>query len=276
MLNGVRIDPNRFASRQNEYGTFARCLLASTSRAIAPYIPPPAAAPLVSREPSIIDIDTTRIDQHKHFKPLGPVVKPDAPADHHFSHLRIDHSVSRFNVGSQEEKAVILLYTHLMYESKPNPPCKEVPSTFRAGGDCTRGPFFTIREHDHKQPAESGSHKEVLIFGSTQLSKTPEAAASAWCAFFIDGCVPIIGVRNKGGANTGSSDMSAGIEKLNKRISELFTHEVRAQNINLPVEDVTKFLLHPRKTSDGEQLEFDVNTLKLSRPQVLIICMVRL
>ena len=79
-----------------------------------------------------------------------------------------------------------------MKKSKPNPPCKEIPTSHSPGADCTRGPFFTVREHDHKPPLK-GSHKEILIHGSTQLSKTPEAAASAWAACFVDGCVPIIG-----------------------------------------------------------------------------------
>jgi len=130
-----------------------------------------------------------------------------------------------------------------------------------------------VREHNLKPPTRAASHSEVLIFGSTQLSKTPEAAASAWCAFFIDGCLPIMCVRNKGGANTGSSDMASGVEKLNKRVQELFVHEVRHQNIKLPETDSSKFRLQPRKTSDSEQIEFDINDLKLSRPQALIICM---
>lgn len=201
-------------------------------------------------------------------------MKPDAPASHYYSHLRIDHTISGFKVGSEEEKAVLLIYEHLMYESKPNPPCKEVPRSYRDGDDCTRGPFFTVREHDHKPPPK-GSHKEVLIFGSTQLSKTPEAAASAWCAFFIDGCVPIIGVRNKGGANTGSVDMAKGVEDLNKRIKQLFFHDVHHGYINLPATEAeaAKFRLQPRKTSDQEHINFDVHSLKLHEPQVLIICM---
>jgi len=201
-------------------------------------------------------------------------VKPDAPPEHAFSHLHIDHTVSGFTVGSDKEKTVRLIYEHLMYESKPQPPCKEVPAAFRPGLRAgARGPFFTVREHDHKPPPQ-GSHKEVLIYGSTQLSKTPEAAASAWCAFFVDGCVPIVGVRNKGGANTGSVDMAKGIQKLNASIEALFLHELRAGNLGMLVEsDCSAFYLHPRKTSDGEQMEFDPNSLKLARPQVLIMCM---
>jgi hypothetical protein len=43
--------------------------------------------------------------------------------------------------------------------------------------------------------------------------------------------------------------------------------------VNLPESDYTKLQLHARKTSDGEQIEFDANNGKLSRPQALVICM---
>jgi hypothetical protein len=229
---------------------------------------PPAA----TRQPSLIEVDVDRLAEHKYFVPLGPSVKSDAPAGDAFSMLRVDHTITRFKVGSQQEKAVMLIFSHLMYESKPQPPCKEIPRSHRSGADNTRGPFFTVRQHDHKPPSK-GSHKEILIFGSTQLSKTPEAAASAWAACFVDGCVPIIGVRNKGGANTGSTDMANGITKLNQRIEQLFKHEVAQGNLMLPQEDFRKLLLHPRKTSNKEQILFDPNNRTLKEPQALIVCM---
>ena len=79
----------------------------------------------------------------------------------------------------------------------------------------------------------------------------------------------------QGGANTGSSDMASGIEKLNVRIRELFVHEVRSRYINLPETDASKFLLVPRCSSgsSGESIEFDRFTLLLARPQVLVMCM---
>ena len=275
VVHAVRNDPNRYSSRQNAQGGLARCLLAATAKPIVPYhAPVHEQPPMIRKSPSIIEVDVERLCDHGFFKPLGPPVFPEAPAAHHFSHMNVDHTVSGFRVGSEEEKAVVLIYKHLMYESKPQPPCKELPDAFRPHLPVgARGPFFTVREHNLKPPERPTSHSEVLIYGSTQLSKTPEAAASAWCAFFIDGCLPIMCVRNKGGANTGSSDMASGLEKLNKRVQELFVHEVRHQNIRLPETDSFKFRLQPRKTSDGEQIEFDINWLTLSRPQALIICM---
>ena len=79
----------------------------------------------------------------------------------------------------------------------------------------------------------------------------------------------------QGGANTGSSDMASGIDKLNERIRELFEHEVRSKYINLPETDASKFLLVPRCSSgsSGESIEFDKFTMRLARPQVLVMCM---
>ena len=198
IVGAVRSNPSSYQSRQDKplHAAFAHFLLNAEQQPIVPFTPGPAPPPVNVRVPSITDVDGDKLEDDKFFKHLGPVVKPDAPKEHYYSHMRIDHTVSGFTVGSQEEKAVRLIYAHLMYESKPNPPCKEVHTSHREGPDCTRGPFFTVREHDLKPPVK-GSHKEILIFGSTQLSKPPEACATAWCAFFIDGCVPILRVRNK-------------------------------------------------------------------------------
>ena len=197
VVKKIHSDPTKFQARLDKplHSAFACFLLEAGQRAIVPFNPA-AGPPMPVRAPTITDVDGDKLETDRFFKPLGPVVKPDAPEQHYYSHLRIDHTVSGFVVGSEEEKAVLRIYEHLMYESKPNPPCKEVPNSHRPGPDCTRGPFFTVREHDLKPPV-SGSHKEILIFGSTQLSKTPEACATAWCAYFIDGCVPILCVRNK-------------------------------------------------------------------------------
>ena len=72
----------------------------------------------------------------------------------------MDHTLSRFRVGSEEEKAVCLIYAHLMYESKPSPPCKEIPAEYAEGAAQMRGPFFTVRDFDHEPPLK-GSHKEI-------------------------------------------------------------------------------------------------------------------
>lgn len=79
----------------------------------------------------------------------------------------------------------------------------------------------------------------------------------------------------QGGANTGSSDMASGVEKINERIRQLFEHVVEREGVNLRKTDASKFLLVPRCASgiSGESIEFDKSTLRLSRPQVLVMCM---
>ena len=79
----------------------------------------------------------------------------------------------------------------------------------------------------------------------------------------------------QGGANTGSSDMASGVEKINERIRQLFEHVVEREGVNLPKTDASKFLLVPRCASgiSGDSIEFDKSTLRLSRPQVLVMCM---
>ena len=60
---------------------------------------------------------------------------------------------------------------------------------------------------------------------------------------------------------------------LNERIENLFKWEVRQRNLALDESDYTKFLLHPRHSSNQEFIEFNHNSRLLTRPQVLIICM---
>ena len=69
--------------------------------------------------------------------------------------------------------------------------------------------------------------------------------------------------------------MAKGIETLNKRILEIFEFEVKMGNIKLPVADCSKFQLVPRIASHpaSQQVEYDVNTMLLARPQALVMCM---
>ena len=147
-VHAVRNDPNRYRDRQNVQGAFARCILSAANLPIVPFNPPRSGPPMVAKNPSIIDVDVERLCDHQFFKPLGPPLYPKAPAEHCFSHMNVDHTVSGFRVGSEEEKAVRLIYAHLVYESKPQPPCKEVPHNFRPSlPEGARGPFFTLLNH---------------------------------------------------------------------------------------------------------------------------------
>ena len=289
-------DPQRFSGRPGNVGEYARRLIAerqldqafqaAASQAAAPEaanapaqaIPmlpyDPSVAPGPSREESeVMDVDPERLTDDRRFTPLGDTLFSGAPVGHKFSHLRIDHTLSGFSAGSEEEKALQLIYWQLMYTSKQLP-CKEIPADFSGGAaPRMRGPFFSGREHDHEPPATTGAHSEVLVFGVTQLSKTPEACSTAFLAFFYDGCLPIIGVRNKGGANQGSADMKKGMHSFNKIVEQIFRCGVRRGNIQLPESDYVKFQLHPRCASSQDYIEFDHNSRKLARPQVFIMCM---
>ena len=304
-IKHIQLDPHNFKTRDGPQGELACRILAvqAGGTLFAPSTPvntpvkdpaPVARQPVpitpfapytpvkdpgrVAKQPVPIELDASKLSDVPTFKArgqLGAEVYEHAPVSHHFSHLRVDHTLSGFRRSSAEETAVRLIYRHLMYESKPDPPCKEIPTSAAQPG--TRGPFFTVREHNHKPPADPSAHTEVLIYGSTQLSKTPEACVTAWCAYFVDGCLPIIGVRNKGGANSGSTDMRDGIMKeggLNERIENMFKWEVRQRNLALDESDYTKFLLHPRRSSNQEFIEFDHDSRLLTRPHFFLKCFV--
>ena len=232
----IRAEPARFKDRQNALGELARKLIEKAEQDARMDVDPvviDTPLPRPGRSSSTaVEVDVSRLSQHKFFRPLstGTVCgSHGAPASHKFSQLHIDHHLSGFGCGSEEENAVRYLYQNLMYTSKPEP-CKEIPGPGSAG---LRGPFFKVREFDLAPPAEPKAHTEVLIFGSTQLSKTPEACTTCWAAFFVDGCLPVLCVRNKGGAISGSADMRDGIVGLNKRIEQIFRAGVQRGKIVL-------------------------------------------
>ena len=300
---GVSQNPDQFTSQAGNVGEYARRLIAerqvdqaiqaapvAASQAAAPAaaVAPAQAMPMLPYDPSVppgpsreesevMDVDPERLTDDKRFRPLGDTLFSGAPAGHKFSHLRIDHTLSGFSAGSEEEKAIKLIYRQLMYTSKRGP-CKEIPASHNGLAEFYRGPFFSGREHDHEPPATTGAHSEVLVYGATQLSKTPEACSTAWLAFFCDGSLPIIGVRNKGGANQGSADMKKGINSFNEIVEQIFRFEVRRGKgdpggLQLKEADYVKFQLNPRCASNQDYTEFDHNSRKLARPQVFIMCM---
>ena len=196
IVDGVAATPEKYKGAKTALGVYARKYIvhSAASLALVPYAPPAAPPPPPGRTASsAVPVDVTKLSEHPHFKPLGPEVYPQAPAEHKFSHLRVDHTISGFAVGSEEEKAVRLLYMHLQYETK-SLPCAEVPASHGGGRPAgARGPFYTTRQHDHTPPASNLAHPEVLIYGVTQLSKTPEACVAGWCATFVDGCLVVQG-----------------------------------------------------------------------------------
>ena len=137
LIDTVRTNPAAFSQADSPLGDFARALLAApppaaASLAIVPFVaaaPPPPPGQSAS---SAVPVDVSKLSEHKYYKPLGPEVHPDAPASHKFSHLRVDHTISGFAVGSEEEKAVRYIYIHLQYETK-SLPCAEVPESHGGG-----------------------------------------------------------------------------------------------------------------------------------------------
>ena len=229
-IGRIRAEPALFKDRQNALGELARKLIEQAEQDARMDVDPVVVdnpPPLPGRSSSTaVEVDVSRLSEHSFFRALSTVpVCPGKPASDKFSQLHIDHHLSGFACGSEEEKAIRFLYHDFMYTSKPVP-CKEIPDppdhpdppTIKGLG----GPFYKAREFDLAPPAEPKAHTEVLIFGSTQLSKTPEACITCWAAFFIDGCQPVLCVRNKGGAISGSADMRDGIWGVNKRIEQVF------------------------------------------------------
>jgi len=59
-------------------------------------------------------------------------------------------------------------------------------------------------------------HKEVVVKGLTQLSKTPETICQSFFCLFAEGFLPNIMVRNRGGANVGTADMYQAVREMNE------------------------------------------------------------
>ena len=147
------------------------------------------------------------------------------------------------------------------------------------------GPFYAAARACVKpadvRPDAKLRHKEVIIKGLTQLSKTPETICQAFVCFFAEGVLPSIMVRNRGGANVGTADMrdavlemNADIKRIFNEIAHLYSHRQEFQMIN-----DTDFCLTPRCTSaQGKAAEWlDIHggapmNYKLKYPQVLISC----
>ena len=130
-------------------------------------------------------------------------------------------------------------------------------------------------------PGNDVQHVEVVIKGLTQLTKTPELVFQAFVCFFANGVLPNILVRNRGGANVGTKDMSDGVKEMNKTISAIFDEMAFLYSGHAEFERVKKtdFHLTPRCTSGkpgmqiAEFLDIHGNgNYALKYPQVLISC----
>jgi hypothetical protein len=200
-------------------------------------------------------------DKETNFVRLGPILKEDAPEHHYLSHMRIDPTLSGHS--DQEMQLLRRVYIYLQYERR------KTPSMTPEFADA---PMLAMQEVRLKRGTE-GKPIENVLFGLTQLSKTPEIVWCAFCSYFILGCVPVIFVRNKGGAVVGSEDMAKAIHDLNVDVEAAIKKIKNEPEFSWVVldRDLPRFKLNVRCTSNGQSLEFTERGL--TRPQVLVACM---
>ena len=77
------------------------------------------------------------------------------------------------------------------------------------------GPYLVCSKTIFRPPETLEQHSETHVKGFCQLSKTFETCGQAFHCYFAEGLMPIIFVRNKGGATVGTADMSNGIVEFN-------------------------------------------------------------
>lgn len=140
-----------------------------------------------------------------------------------------------------------------------------------AGG----GPYLACSKTIFRPPETLDQHAETHVKGFCQLSKTYETVGQAFHCFFVEGLLPVIFVRNKGGATVGTADMSKGVVEFNTMIKRVFD-SIKHHYAHLPEfagVQPTDFWLHPRRSSYNEALLFQGNGQYLLRsPQVIIAC----
>jgi hypothetical protein len=133
---------------------------------------------------------------------MGPEICPSHPDDL-FSRNRIDPTL--FGDSSQKMQRLIQhVYEKLMYEPK---------ASYLEGN-----PHFVTSKLSF---LEVDRHVENVAAGFPQISKSLEAAATAWVSFFVLGCLPVITVRNSGGNIQGKEDMKDAVVKFNDRVKQI-------------------------------------------------------
>lgn len=185
-------------------------------------------------------------------------------------HRRVSGNLSRFMCDDIRQ----ILVAHMMMML-----CTQISKQEdifgRDQGVAGGGPYLACSKTIVRPPETLGQHAETHVKGFCQLSKTYETVGEAFHCFFVEGVLPVIFVRNKGGATVGTADMSKGVIEFNSVIKAVFDR-VKAYYEHLPAfanVQATDFWLHPRRTSYNETLEFQGNGQYLLRnPQVIIAC----
>ena len=187
-------------------------------------------------------------------------------------HRKVNGNLSRFMRGSIRQ----ILVAHIMMKL-----CMEISKQEdifgRDQGVNGGGPYLACGKTIFRPPNTLKQHAETHLKGFCQLSKTYETCGEAFHCYFVEGILPTIFVRNKGGASVGTADMTKGIVEFNvvvKRIFDSIKH-LYAHLSEFAEVKATDFWLHPRRSSYQETLEFQGNgreTYLLRNPQVIIAC----
>ena len=89
-------------------------------------------------------------------------------------------------------------------------------------------PHGEIGYHAIRTGDNPGEHTEVVLYGETQKTKSSETAAQAHTYLFVEGLLPCIFVRLRGGKEVGSVDMKGAVEDYNadfkKAIGDILPH----------------------------------------------------
>jgi len=164
----------------------------------------------------------------------GNPLYPPPPRSHTQSWRRINSILSGITKGSFEELILAHVWMHLHYvkqkqsdifeESIPKDAKDKDGNPYDEAG----GPFLSDRRGYRSHPDNPEEHAEILMYGLMQISKSPETAAQAHTCLFVEGLLPCIFVRVRGGAEVGSVDMKGAVEDYNavlkKAIGDILPH----------------------------------------------------
>ena len=189
------------------------------------------------------------ISKHPHFTPLGRRALPGGARGARVqppAHRPHDVGVHG-GVGGGEGGAADSYCPHLLYEAK-------CASTVQEGNGKTdavkrrraRPLLLDAPARPHAASVKPCDIRRCSSTASRSARTTAEACVAGWCATFVDGCLVVQGVRNKGGAIRGSTDMrredtTTSTPQAEARSSTSVRH---LRQVKLPESDANKFKIH--------------------------------